>query len=93
MPLTSDRRRQPRIEKSLPIEVRFGNEALAGASANVSADGVYFVAKGPVTVEVRIVEDGKARTLRGRLVRLQCADASGDDVGLAVRFDAAPKKR
>lgn len=93
MPTTSDRRRQPRIDRAVPIEVRFGTELLVGASANVSADGVYFVAKGPVTVEVRVTEAGRTQVHRGRLVRLQSADAAGDDLGVAVRFEPAPAKK
>jgi PilZ domain len=87
MPSLSERRRKQRHDRAIPIEVRFDGLALIGATANVNMDGVYFVAPGPLTVEVRVRDGAKERTVRGRVVRIESRDASSAELGVAVRFD------
>jgi PilZ domain-containing protein len=86
MPTASERRRESRLEREIPLEIRFGS-SLVGTTANVSDDGVFFVARGPLTVEVRLGKGRRARVVRGRIVRVDSRDASHSELGLAVRFD------
>ena len=87
MPSVSERRRKQRHEKSIPIEVRFEGSPLVGSTANVNVDGVYFVAPGPLTVEVRLRDGGVERVVRGRVVRIESRDASSAELGVAIRVD------
>ena len=88
MTTVSDRRRQPRLETSIPAQVRFLVPNLETQAANVSADGVYFVAKGPLTVEVVLMVGGKRLTGLGHLVRVESKTANHTELGIAVRLDS-----
>jgi hypothetical protein len=86
VPTVSDRRRQPRLETSIPAELRLVTKTLETQAANVSADGVYFVANAPLTVEVVLTVAGIRRVAQGRLVRLESRNADHDELGIAVRL-------
>lgn len=90
MTTVRDRRQNPRIEKSIPAEVRFLTPSITTQTANVSSDGLYFVATGALTVEVVLHEGGRTRKVTGRLVRVESRTANHDELGFAVRLDPAP---
>jgi hypothetical protein len=87
MPSTADRRHSTRIDTRIPATVRWLSPAIATETANVSADGVYFVAQGALTVEVELEVAGRKRTVRGRLVRIDSRNSAHDALGIAVRLD------
>ena len=68
--------------------MRFLVPNLETQAANVSADGVYFVAKGPLTVEVVLMVAGKRLTGLGHLVRVESKTANHTELGIAVRLDS-----
>jgi hypothetical protein len=75
-------RRDPRIELDGDVTIRIEASTLTGSGQNISQQGVYFLAEGPVPVTVCVAGRGE---VRGRLVRVE---SRGDgQCGIAVRFD------
>ncbi|MFN0205720.1 MAG: PilZ domain-containing protein [Planctomycetota bacterium] len=87
MPTTADRRRHPRVTTHLNATVRFDSPTIAAATVNASSNGLYFVANGPLTVEVALNIDGQMRVVKGRLVRIDSQTASHDSLGIVVKLD------
>jgi hypothetical protein len=88
MTTTRDRRRKNRLETKKPVTVRFVTAEFRTETTNISADGMYFLTKSPLMIEV-VLEDGPTKTThRGRLVRVESLTANHDQMGFAVRFSA-----
>jgi len=81
----TDRRGKTRVDCPLSVRVQLPAAPLDGQSANVSTDGIYFLAQGPLAVEVSIQTPAGARVVKGKLVRLD--SRAHDQVGVAVRLD------
>jgi hypothetical protein len=83
MAKTQNRRRQPRVDVALPAHVRIVTSEFDTETINVSDDGVYFVLRSAMTLEVQI----KGVRRRGRLVRIESRTSAHDELGFAVRLD------
>lgn len=83
-PPDGDRRRKPRRDSDLLLEVRLDPKALAGRAENVSSGGVFFFVHEPVQVTVTFLEDGQRKSHVGRLVRAE--RLSAETTGFAVEF-------
>lgn len=81
-PSTIDNRRDPRVDLSQQVTIRFDAGSIVGPGQNISLQGVFFTATASIPVTVAI--DGKDEVVRGELVRVE---TMGDGrVGIAVRF-------
>ncbi len=80
-----DRRISPRIPKHVPVEIQIDSVKLSGPSANLSREGVYFLADGDVTASIKIEVEGKKHNLRGKIVRV--GSVNQKTLGIAVQFD------
>jgi hypothetical protein len=83
---TADQRAAERRTLAAPLTLRFEVDQLTGESDNISRAGVLFFTDEPLRVTVEVIEDGKPRTLTGRLVRAQRMNDT--NTGIAVEFDA-----
>jgi hypothetical protein len=79
-----DRRRKPRRDTDLLLEIRLDPKTLAGRAENVSTGGVFFFVHEPVEVTVTFLEDGQRKSHTGRLVRAE--RLSAETTGFAVEF-------
>jgi len=82
---TADRRNRSRASLQRIVRLTFEPGEFRGASANVSADGLYFFADGTVRVSLRLEGGKKPLDVSGRLVRAESVNPT--KVGFAVRFD------
>lgn len=81
-PATIDSRRDPRVDLSQQVTIRFEAGSIVGPGQNISQQGVFFTAAASIPVTVAI--DGRDEVVRGELVRVE---TMGDGrVGIAVRF-------
>lgn len=80
-----ERRGSPRDSRTLPVEVHFEKLKLLGPSANLSPEGVYFLAEATIPVSVTISVDGKKRIVKGRVVRV--GSVNEKTLGVAVQFE------
>lgn len=78
----TDARREPRAPMTGQVTIAFDAGAIVGPGQNISAQGVFFVAAGPIPVRVSV--DGSAATVPGELVRVESMGEG--KVGIAVRF-------
>lgn len=77
-----ENRRDPRVDLSEQVTIRFEAGSIVGPGQNISQQGVFFTA--PASIPVTVTIDGKDEVLRGELVRVE---TMGDGrVGIAVRF-------
>ncbi len=65
--------------------VKLLDTSIAGTAENVSDSGLLFFSEDCPRVQVEITEGGEARTLHGRLVRMQ--RLRGRSSGFAVELD------
>ena len=84
-PESPERRSADRISIRCDVRVHFDAAPVLGPSANVSRDGLYFFAEGPIRVIAKIVGGKRPIEVRGRLVRAE--SLNGREIGLAVRFE------
>ncbi|MBI3820510.1 MAG: hypothetical protein HY286_17605 [Planctomycetes bacterium] len=87
MPTTANRRRFPRSDREIDIQVRFVTNPIKTKTANVSADGIYFVLSGPIHVEVGLQIGNKRHIVGARLARLESRTLAHDQLGIALRLD------
>lgn len=80
-----DRRGSPRDSRTVPVEVHFEKLKLLGPSANLSPEGVYFLAEAAIPVSVTISVEGKKRILKGRVVRV--GSVNDKTLGIAIQFE------
>ena len=80
-----DRRGSQRDPRTLPVEVHFEKLKLLGPSANLSSEGVYFLAEATIPVSVTISVDGKKRSLKGKVVRV--GSVNEKTLGVAIQFE------
>jgi hypothetical protein len=79
---TADQRRDRRVPIDHDVTIQIDAQSVVGPGKNVSAQGVYFTASGPLRVRVRI--GTREQVVPGELVRVE---AMGDGtIGIAVRF-------
>lgn len=77
-------RRDPRVDLTEQVTIRFEAGSIVGPGQNISQQGVFFTAAASIPVTVRIA--GKDEVVYGELVRVE---TMGDGrVGIAVRFVA-----
>lgn len=84
-PQTSiDNRRDPRVDLTEQVTIRFEAGQIVGSGQNISQQGVFFTATASIPVTVRI--EGKDEVVYGELVRVE--SMGNGRVGIAVRFVA-----
>lgn len=91
LPQGAERRRSQRDALTLPVELCFNTEALAGSSADVSETGLLFLTDAPVEVVVRIETEAGPVEHRGRLVRGQQLGVT--ITALAIAFEPDSERR
>lgn len=82
----SERRGSQRDHQTVPVEVNFEKVKLLGPSANLSAEGVYFLAEAAIPVSVTISVEGKKRSVKGKIVRV--GSVNEKTLGIAIQFEA-----
>lgn len=80
-----DRRNDQRHASSASIRLQLDGQSVEGIAENVSKAGALFFSSDSLRVSVEIVENGKPRTLNGRIARIE--RMSADNSGYAVEFD------
>lgn len=58
---------------------------LLGPSANLSPEGVYFLAEGSIPVTVSVSIEGRRRAVKGRIVRV--GSVNERTLGVAIQFE------
>jgi len=84
-PGQDERRIHPRDPRAVPVEVHFEKTRLLGPSANLSPEGVYFLAEGSIPVTVTVTVEGKKKTVKGRIVRIGAVNEK--TLGVAIQFE------
>ena len=81
----TDRRGSPREARTYSVEIQFEKARLLGPSANLSAEGVYFLAEGSIPVTISISTEGKKKMVKGRIVRV--GSVNEKTLGVAIQFE------
>ncbi|HET6202242.1 MAG TPA: PilZ domain-containing protein [Planctomycetota bacterium] len=81
----AERRTADRFASRRNVRIYFDAGPVPGPSANVSRDGLYFFADGPIRLTVEVEGRKKPVEVRGRLVRAESLNPTA--VGIAVRFE------
>src|SRR5262245_45328127 len=82
---TAERRASARCATRRNVLIFFDAGPVPGPSANVSRDGLYFFADGPIKLTVEVEGKRKPVEVRGRLVRAESLNPTA--VGIAIRFE------
>jgi hypothetical protein len=82
---STDRRVAERVATRRNVRLLFDAGPVPGPSANVSRDGLYFFAEGPIRITIEVEGKSTPVQVRGRLVRAESLNPTS--LGIAVRFD------
>ena len=77
-----DNRRDPRVDLSKQVTIRFEAGSIVGPGQNISLQGVFFTA--PASIPVTVCIDGVDKVVQGQLAPVETRGEGS--VGVPVRF-------